>query len=70
MVTYSRQKRFAINMQVRHCCARAKPLRLKKSRKRQIFLALFDFQKAKSAETNKEGISTSSFKNAKLATLC
>jgi len=58
MVIYSFQKRFVMNMQLRHCFSRAKPFRLKKS---QILSRPKVLKKAR--------ILKSGFKKAKLATL-
>jgi len=52
MVTDSRQKRFVMNMQLKQCFARAKPVRLKK---RQILSGFFLFpKKAKGVQTKPE----------------
>jgi len=55
MVIDSRQKRFVMNIQLRECFARAKPLRLKKSQKKSNFVWLFLFPKtAKGVEKKPE----------------
>jgi len=64
MVIDSHQKRFAMNMQLRHCFTRVKLFRLKKSR---FFLAFFIFKKAKCVK--KFRISKSGIKKAKVASL-
>jgi len=57
-----------MNMQLRQCFDRAKPFRLRKARKNQIFFWLFLFP-IKAKGVKKARISKSGFKKAKLATL-
>jgi len=45
MVIDPRRKRFVMNMQLRQCFARAKPIRLKISQKNPDFSGFFYFQK-------------------------
>jgi len=59
MVTDPRRKRFVMNMQLRLCFARVKPIRLKISQKNMDFSGFFYFQKKlkvfKKARMSKSG---------------
>jgi len=68
MVIDPSRKRFAINMQLTQCFARAKPIRLKTSQKKPDFSGIFYFQKSQRSSKNAR-ISKSGFKKSKLATL-
>jgi len=68
MVIDPRRKRFAMNMQLRQCFARAKLIRLKISQKKPDFSGFSYFQKSQRC-SKKARISKSGFKKAKLATL-
>jgi len=67
MVVDPRRKGFAMNMQLRQCFARAKPIRLKISQKKPDFFAFFISKKTKVFK--KSRFSKSGFKKAKLVTL-
>jgi len=68
MVIDPRRKRFVMNMQLRQCFARAKPIRLKISQKKADFSDILISKKAKGVQ-KKARISKSGFKKSKLATL-
>jgi len=61
------RKRFEMNMQLRQCFARAKPIRLKISLKKARFFCFFIPKKSKVFK--KARISKSGFEKAKLTTM-
>ena len=63
-----RRKRFVMNMQLRQCFARAKPIRVKISQKKPDFSDIF-ISKQSQRCSKKSRTSKSGFKKAKLATL-
>jgi len=68
MVIDPRRKRFVMNMQLRQCFARAKPIRLKIRQKKPDFSDIFISIKSQRC-SKKARISKSGFKKTKLATL-
>jgi len=68
MVKNPRHKRSVMNMQLRQCFARAKPIRLKISKKNTDFSGFFISKKSQKC-SKKSRISKSGFKKAKLVTL-
>jgi len=68
MVIDPRRKRFAMNMQLRQCFARAKPIQLKIMLEKPDFSGFFISKKAKVVQKATR-ILKSGFKKAKLTTL-
>jgi len=68
MVIDPRHKRFVMNMQLRQCFARAKPILLKTSQKKPDFSDIFISKKSQRC-SKKARISKSGFKKAALPIL-
>jgi len=68
MVIDLRRMRFVMNMQLRQCFARAKPIRLKISQKKTYFSGFF-ISKKNPMGLKKNRISKSGVKKARLATM-